>query len=72
MTIQEHEQKIREVATVEYKIEPQIAQALYLQLTPDGSYRVSFISAGLLSGARLRHFADWVHRNRIDLLPGSD
>jgi hypothetical protein len=72
MTIPEHEQKIREVATVEYKIEPQIAKALYLQKGPDGLWQVCFISPGLLSGARLRHFANWVHKNRIDLLPGGE
>jgi hypothetical protein len=70
MTIEEYTRKIQEVATVEYKIEPQIAKALYLQKRPDGLWQISFISPGLLAGARLRHFANWVHKNRIDLLPG--
>jgi len=70
MTIEEYTRKIQEVATVEYKIEPQIAKALYLQKRPDGLWQISFISPGLLTGARLRHFANWVHKNRIDLLPG--
>ena len=72
MTIEEYTRKIQEVATVEYKIEPQIAKALYLQKRPDGLWQISFISPGLLSGARLRHFAKWVHKNRIDLLPGGE
>jgi hypothetical protein len=46
MTIPERDQKIREVATVEYKIEPEIAQALYLQKRPDGLWQVGFISPG--------------------------
>jgi hypothetical protein len=70
MTIEEYTRKIQEVATVEYKIEPQIAKALYLQKRPDGLWQISFISPGLLTGARLRHFANWVNKNRIDLLPG--
>ena len=70
MTIEEYTRKIQEVATVEYEIEPQIAKALYLQKRPDGLWQISFISPGLLTGARLRHFANWVHKNRIDLLPG--
>ncbi len=72
MTIEEYIRKIQEVATAEYKIEPQIAKALYLQKRPDGLWQISFISPGLLSGARLRHFANWVHKNRIDLLPGGE
>jgi hypothetical protein len=70
MTIEEYTRKIQEVATVECKIEPQIAKALYLQKRPGGLWQISFISPGLLTGARLRHFANWVHKNRIDLLPG--
>ena len=70
MTIEEYTRKIQEVATAEYKIEPQIAKALYLQKRPDGLWQISFISPDLLTGARLRHFANWVHKNRIDLLPG--
>ena len=72
MTIEEYTRKIQEVATAEYKIEPQIAKALYLQKRPDGLWQISFISPGLFSGARLRHFANWVHKNRIDLLPGGE
>ena len=72
MTIEEYTRKIQEVATVKYKIEPQIAKTLYLQKRPDGLWQISFISPGLLTGARLRHFANWVHKNRIDLLPGGE
>jgi hypothetical protein len=70
MTIEEYTRKIQEVATVKYKIEPQIAKTLYLQKRPDGLWQISFISPGLLTCARLRHFANSVHKNRIDLLPG--
>ena len=68
MAIEEHEQKIREIATKEYGIEPGYAEALYLHRYSDG-WQAEAIGLGGVTQARLQEFIAWFHKNHRDRLP---